>query len=29
MKAMGMQPKEGKTPSMSPDRQMGSGQMKP
>ena len=29
MKAMGMQPKEGKTPSMSPERQMGSGQMKP
>ena len=29
MKAMGMQPKEGKTPSMSSDRQMGSGQMKP
>jgi predicted metal-binding membrane protein len=29
MKAMGMQPKEGKTPSMGPDRQMGSGQMKP
>jgi predicted metal-binding membrane protein len=29
MKAMGMQPKSGKTPSMRPDRQMGSGQMKP
>ncbi len=29
MKAMGMQPKEGKTPRMSPDRQLGSGQMKP
>jgi predicted metal-binding membrane protein len=29
MKAMGMQPKEGKTPIMGPDRQMGSGQMKP
>ena len=29
MKAMGMEPKEGKTPSMSPDHQMGSGQMKP